>query len=313
MNKNLAELLICPDCLPGEHGLKSRPRDSNGDEIMAGTLVCPACGRRYPVHGGVAEILPQSHTKPGPVSKQYESEAVTAAYLWAHFADFMEDPLAGDAYARWSDLLGDGAPLALDVGCAVGRMTLEMGRRCNFTVGIDRSAAFVHAARRLARKGRIDFHLPLEGDLKTEHRLILPEPLRSVPVEFIVADALALPFAADSLALVTTLNVVDKVPKPLQHLQETNRVSRRNGARWLFSDPFSWSSDVAGEDQWLGGKENGEFAGRGKTNVLALLQGKGGHIRPAWRIETEGALWWKIRNHGNHYELIRSEFIVATR
>jgi hypothetical protein len=42
-----------------------------------------------------------------------------------------------------------------------------------------------------------------------------------------------------------SLNMVDKLPKPLVHLAEINRLAQISGAQFLFSDPFSWSKEVA--------------------------------------------------------------------
>ena len=80
-----------------------------------------------------------------------------------------------------------------------------------------------------------------------------------------------------------------------------------------FSDPFSWSTEVAPEEDWLGGKPNGQFAGKGKNNIMALLEGKMGGLSPVWHVEAHGRMWWKIRTHSNHFELIRGCFIKASR
>jgi hypothetical protein len=106
---------------------------------------------------------------------------------------------------------------------------------------------------------------------------------------------------------------VDKIPFPIKHLTEMNRVARQHGAQFVFSDPFSWSQDVAEEKNWLGGRNNGTFSGRGMDNVIALLKGQEGILRPPWEIEDQGHIWWKIRTHRNHFELIRSCFVKAHR
>jgi hypothetical protein len=128
-----------------------------------------------------------------------------------------------------------------------------------------------------------------------------------------VGDIQALPFRSAQFSSVASLNLVDKVPRPLLHLQEMNRVAKRRDAQFLFSDPFSWSEAITPAKHWLGGTENGSFSGRGRDNVMALLNGRGDHMLPPWRIEQNGDLWWKIRTHENHFELIRSCFIKAGR
>ena len=46
---------------------------------------------------------------------------------------------------------------------------------------------------------------------------------------------------------------------------------------------------------------------------LSILADPAGELAPAWRVDETGHVWWKIRTHANHYELIRSCFIRACR
>jgi hypothetical protein len=48
-------------------------------------------------------------------------------------------------------------------------------------------------------------------------------------------------------------------------------------------------------------------------NVVGLLAGKRGKFSPPWNIDKQGHVWWKIRTHRNHFEIIRSCFIKARR
>jgi hypothetical protein len=97
------------------------------------------------------------------------------------------------------------------------------------------------------------------------------------------------------------------------HLSEVNRSAKRSDAQFLFSDPFSWSTSAASEEDWLGGTTYGGFSGRGRDNIIDLLEGTKGDLSPPWTIEKDGHVWWKIRTHANHFELIRSCFIKAVR
>ena len=132
-------------------------------------------------------------------------------------------------------------------------------------------------------------------------------------VEFIVADAQRLPFAAAAATSVASLNLVDKLPKPYAHLQEINRVAGTTGSQLLLSDPFSWSIEAAEIDQWLGGKEDGPYAGKGLDNIVAILRHGHEGLSPGWQVTQCDHVWWKIRTHSNHYELIRSCFLKAVR
>jgi hypothetical protein len=47
--------------------------------------------------------------------------------------------------------------------------------------------------------------------------------------------------------------------------------------------------------------------------LQAILEGRTGEISPPWMVQKRGNVWWKIRNHRNHFELIRSCFLKVIR
>ncbi len=314
MNKALCRHLICPACLPFEQPLTCKVAAASGPDILSGVLGCRRCGETYPIIDGLAVLLVGGLPLTDRGGDGYEAAATVSSYLWSHYADWMGDHDATDAYRQWGRLLAtDSGENCLDVGCAVGRFVFELAPTAGLVVGVDRSVSFVKSARRLMRGGEIFFDQVEEGRLVRCRRIALPPLQQRNNVEFIVADALALPFAGGMFGAVASLNVVDKIPAPLAHLKELNRVARNSRAGFLFSDPFSWSDACAPESEWLGGTDRGAFSGFGRENVRHLMTGKGGHLTPAWRIDGEGALTWKIRTHRNHFELITSEYILARR
>ncbi|HEY5521545.1 MAG TPA: methyltransferase domain-containing protein [Desulfuromonadaceae bacterium] len=312
MKKHLLDLIICPRCLPGEYPLMADiGREIDGD-IETGSLNCPQCGARFPIVEGVALLDPYA-TDSQRTANKYETDDVVSSYLWSHFGELIADEHASQAYSTWAGLMQPQAGIALDAGGAVGRFTFEMSTRCDFAVGIDTSLAFIRAARQLMRERSMLVPLKDEGLLRREVTICLPVDWRSDRVEFFVANALALPFRRKSIALFSSLNLVDKVPSPIQHLREMNRVTLDTKAQFVLSDPFSWSTEAAPVEEWLGGKSDGPFAGKGLANVTALLADDRGELAPAWRLDESGSVWWKIRTHSNHFELIRSCFVHASR
>ncbi|MBF0495079.1 MAG: methyltransferase domain-containing protein [Deltaproteobacteria bacterium] len=314
MKTKLLDWIICPSCLPMENGLSCRIESQNSREIITGTLHCTQCGAAYPIQDGLACILPRCLYSDQVRPSKYEDLISLSAYLWGHYADIFHDPDASSAYTAWSDLLDPTPGPALDLGCAVGRFTFELSRKFDFAIGLDNSIQFVTAARRLMTQGRIDFSLVDEGRLKSHQNITLPSSWDTDRVEFIVADALALPFKSGLFSAVSSLNLLDKVPRPLVHLQELNRISRNAGAQLLLSDPYSWSTEVAAEENWLGGVLTGPFTGKGRDNVMALLCGRRpDSLNPGWDVRYRGEVWWRLRNHANHFELIRSCYIKTMR
>jgi len=55
MKRWLMDILCCPVC-KGEIELSVTEED--GEEIMEGTLWCPACSVDYPIHEGIPNLLP---------------------------------------------------------------------------------------------------------------------------------------------------------------------------------------------------------------------------------------------------------------
>lgn len=312
MKAILVELLICPGCLPQERGLELKTEETEADDIVRGDLMCGNCGRSFPIRDGLADLDPGAKTRARAASK-YETPTALSSYLWSHFASVLQDRESSGAYIKWAGLMSPHDGLALDIGCATGRFAFEMAQKCDFVIGLDNSVAFIRTARELMRRRRKQLNLPDEGRLTFTRELVLPPEWTTSNMEFIVADAQALPFRFNQFASVASLNMVDKLTRPLEHLTESNRVAAEHDAQFLLSDPFSWSSEAAAEEDWLGGRPDGPFAGHGLENIISLLADAEGPMRPRWDIEDQGHIWWKIRTHSNHFELIRSRYVKSHR
>ena len=313
MKRFLLPHLICPACLPREIGLELSSDHEVREDIVTGSLTCSRCKIRYPIRDGVAQLLPDPATGPTGGQWRYEEPGSVARYLWSHYADLAGDPENAQAIAAWSDCLLKQSLSAIDAGCSVGRLTFEMGARNDWAVGCDLSLSFIKAARRLAQERQLSFSLPLEGTIQETFRVTLPESWSTDHLEFVVADALRLPFARHTFQQSASLNLLDRVSYPLAHLYEMNRVAvPRNGA-FLFASPFSWERTAAPEELWLGGTLVGKYRGAGIENVRLLLEGGEKILSPPWHVSASGAITWLMRSHRNHRELIRSEFLNVVR
>ncbi len=309
----LTEFLICPNCLPDEHQLISYDIELDKDEILSGYLRCQYCDTRYPILEGIAFMQKPTNTQKPASLLKYETDHLLASYLWSHYSDLFNDQNATESYKIWADLISPSEGLCLDAGCAVGRFTFEMSNKNQFTVGMDNSHAFIRKARQFLHNPQIDISMPIEGLLLESKTFSVPQTWNMDKVDFIVGDALRIPFRKGLFSSMASLNLIDKVPLPIKHLTEMNRVAKDENSQFLISDPFSWSEDIAKREDWLGGTTSGIFSGYAKNNLLSLLGSENEIIRPCWTIETQGDLWWKIRNHKNHFEHIRSCFIKAKR
>ncbi len=313
MKKEILEMLICPICLPEEQDLNPHIKEEEENDILEGFLSCARCGREYPIQSGIAFLDPNSpHTTQTTPSK-YEEASVLSSYMWSHYGDLLDEENASAAYRDWNNLMRPLSGVAIDAGSAVGRFTFELGQKSDFAIGIDNSLSFIRTARELMLTREKEIQLQQEGLVTRKATVTLPKTWKNGNMEFLVGDAQRLPFKSGVFSSLASLNLVDKVPKPLKHLEEMNRVAKPEQAQFLFSDPFSWSEEVTGPENWLGGTLQGTYSGNGVENVMGILNGKKNGFRPQWNIEKNGHIWWKIRTHQNHFELIRSCFVKANR
>jgi uncharacterized protein YbaR (Trm112 family) len=313
MKQFLLPYLICPACLPAEMPLEVTSKRVVHDDIVSGELSCRKCRKRFPIKEGIAYLLPDPSGFSGGGQMKYDESEMVNRYLWSHYGDLTGDVKGTAANVAWAALLAEGSTSAFDAGCAVGRLTFEMATRSSWAVGCDLSVNFIRTARRLVHERRYTFSLPLEGNLRETFQCELPAEWRFDNLEFVVANAMAVPFAKDTFQQISSLNLLDRVSYPLAHLFEMNRVAHPRGASFLFGDPFSWSTSSAPEERWLGGTVQGEYAGRGIDNVRRLLTAQKSILSPAWQVAREGSITWEMRTHTNHRELIRSEYLRAER
>jgi SAM-dependent methyltransferase len=125
--------LVCPAC---RVDLVLAVDRAAGEEILEGTLSCPACVRVYPVTRGVPRFVDRG---------QY---AESFGFQWTRFRTVQLDSVNGtdqsarelDATTGWTeaDLRGQ---LVLDAGVGAGRFAEVVARRGGEVVGVDLTAA----------------------------------------------------------------------------------------------------------------------------------------------------------------------------
>jgi len=313
MKRWLQEKLICPECAPEEHPLTLRvTREQDGD-VLEGELECVSCQRVYGIEEGVAVLLPESSMALLSADSGYNSKAMLSSYLWSHFSEFFNGTGATDAYRTWSSYFVKTHGWALDTGCAVGRLSFELSKTHSRVVGMDTSLSFIKKARQLLKQKRLEFELIVEGHLTERQSCEFDRDWNYDRVEFVVADAMALPFQRTLFSTATSINVLEKVPQPLHHLANINHVLKDDNAMFVFSDPFSWDEAVSAPDVWLSGRTEGPYKGRGIDTISRLMTGDGGTFHPPFEILDQGDVGWKIRKTENLWEHITSQFLVGVR
>jgi SAM-dependent methyltransferase/uncharacterized protein YbaR (Trm112 family) len=311
----VAEQLICPECLPDENVLELAVSRQGSDDVHEGELLCPICGCDYPIRDGIARVLPRETAVHIDGHGGYNAPLMLSAYLWSHFSDLMGDVRATDAYGVWAANIPSIQGNALDIGCAVGRLSFELSRTHDRVIGVDTSPAFIAKAREICRSKEVDFDLVVEGHLCEHRHLSLDRKWNFEHVDFIVADALALPFPGQSFAGAAAINLLEKVPNPLKHLKEVNRVLKTDESMFLFSDPFSWDPAFSRPELWLGGQRNGDgpYSHRGIDTMRRFFGGEFGVFDPPLGIAAQGDVSWTIRKTPNLWEQITSQFLLGRR
>lgn len=144
---------------------------------------------------------------------------------------------------------------ALDVGCAVGRSAFELARHFSHVTGVDFSESFIRIARQVRDTGVIRYRVPVEGELfETVERSLEHLGLTGVRerVDFVRADALALPEELTGYDLIFAGNLIDRLPSPRLFLSSLRRRLTPQGLLVLTS-PYTWMAEFTPREQWLGG------------------------------------------------------------
>jgi SAM-dependent methyltransferase len=208
MKDELRRLLRCPDC---SGSLELQAGTSDGDDVLEGTLRCPA-GHAWPIVRGIPRFVPP------------ENYAGSFGRQWNKFRGEQLDSFTGSTLSldrfrdvtRWSpeDLAGR---WVLDAGCGAGRfaeIALQLGAN---VVALDLSSAVEACRENLARRYPGRLHV-VQGDI------------------------FRLPFAQGSFDLGYSIGVLQHTPDPLRALDSVARAVRPGGelAVWIYE--LTWKS-----------------------------------------------------------------------
>jgi ubiquinone/menaquinone biosynthesis C-methylase UbiE/uncharacterized protein YbaR (Trm112 family) len=208
MKKGFLDILRCPDC----KGTLSVTDDKiDGDEIVAGKLVCQGCQGTFPISEmGVPQMLPAALQSETPQDEDFQRKKIEMATRDEQVTVYdklplllafgrIEIPLSIKyAQLRPTDTLLEG-------GCGNGRMTQEFARCVKRLVALDFSLASIHMnLERLKSAGVTNVDL-VQGDLSH------------------------LPMATDAFDRVVSCQVIEHLPSHdsrAKAIKEFSRVSK---------------------------------------------------------------------------------------
>jgi SAM-dependent methyltransferase len=280
---------------------------ADGDDVIEGALLCPACSREHPIVDGipivVADLVSWGSHQLDALLRRDDLDPFTESLLGDVAGpgggyDRERSNLSGYGHGHWGggaypELLVQATALLdeppsgawVDLGCAVGRGTLELARTCELAVGVDLSFGMLRVAERVRREGRAVFPLRRTGVVYDRTEVEVPD----VPADrmsFWCCDVGALPFADGSFAGALSLNVLDCAASPAAHLTEMRRVITGHA---LLSTPYDWSPAATPFEQWIGGhSQRGDDEGSSAKALRRYLPQLG------FAIEAEREVPWSV-------------------
>jgi SAM-dependent methyltransferase/uncharacterized protein YbaR (Trm112 family) len=343
---------VCPRCRTGALRLTREMRSEDAD-IIEGLIECQNqdCRHLYPIVDGIPILLADLRTflqnqtlgllVRGDLSEEMVSvlaECYGAAspldinrqhlstYGWTHYGDLDAEegtgpPAIVTILRAGLDRLAEAGigpgPVAIDLGCAVGRSTFELAARTQeegaLVVGVDLNIAMLRVASAALRTGRVSYPLRRVG-LVYEERSARLQQDGADRVDFWCADVLALPFGSETFDLAASINLIDCVQSPLDHLKSLRDVVREGGGA-LVASPFDWQPGATSIEAWIGGHSPYDERQGRSENVLRSLIG-GDHpakVDGLEIIDEIDGLEWPVRLHDRSVMQYRVDLFVLGR
>ncbi|MDX1948687.1 MAG: methyltransferase domain-containing protein [Pirellulaceae bacterium] len=203
----------------------------------------------------------------------------------------------------------------LDLGCGPGRTTFELARRTGrLALGIDLNFALLKTADLVLREGRVRYARRRAGIAYDRRDFAVPAKARGGQAEFCVADATALPFAHEQMALVVALNLLDSIASPLALLESIRNVLLPGGQA-IIASPYDWSAAATPVENWLGGHSQRAPGGGDPAQVLrALVMGQHSQAIAGLELLHEvDNIPWEVRLHERSVTQYRVHLVVVRR
>ena len=293
---------ICPVCLLGGAS-EARLRIlhvERGDStrIVEGALSCSSCKFEYPILDGIPLImanvrevvrnqlpalLQRTDVSPyaasfladcaGPDSVYERDRYRIGAYAHAHWADASHGASELSRAALALAPAPNPSSIWLDVGCSLGRSAVELVRAgAGLVAALDLNLGMLRAFADLLATGTVRYDLRRVGVVYDRREIAIELPANiQERIAVWACDATALPFAQGIAQGALSLNLIDCMAYPINHLSEVARVLD-SGGHALIASPFDWSSVATPFESWIGGHtQRGPMGGSSQAELERIL------------------------------------------
>lgn len=246
----------------GRHNLiKGGSFISTGNEALASARY--AFRRHFFQHAGFRYV--RSDNRAEDLSFVYESDKSVSEYLEFHYGDeYFGVQNFPSKIARIAISVTSNTPQkkALEIGCAVGRLSFELAKVFESVTGIDFSARFVKNAVQMKEQGIVKYKIKKEGesyDAREVHasEFGIDEETRD-RCEFWQGDACNLKPHFSGYDLIVAANLIDRLYDPKKFLTDIPKRLNDKGVL-VITSPYSWDEEHTKKDKWLTAEEGGGF------------------------------------------------------
>lgn len=289
MNREALNLLRCPNRLEGGKLCLSALEKGNN------VLRCSKCGKEWETRNEIPIMREQKCKRcraPLGVEQikceecgfrdRHETQQYLNMYHDAHFGSYILDtsidafiPL-GVTEAFYQQIVNVCIPYitsescCLDLGCAFGRLSLELAKRSRYVIGLDWSIHYIRSALKI-----VLFNKKVIIRINDIGERCRKAPLKGFGIkncDFVVGDAQNIPFDDSSFDFVLCANLVDRVSEPNRMVDEIRRVLKMNGVVAI-TDAFSWQEEYTPERQFWGKDNLCDFLPKGKWEIKPQIDG----------------------------------------
>ena len=218
--------------------------------------------RHFYQHAGLRTVA-SSHRVSVPANT-YEMDDSIARYCEFHFGrTYFDVPNFPRTLAQLCLRFAQDKPRhsALDLGCSVGRASLELARGFGQVTGLDFSARQIQVGVELLQHRFVRYPCLEQGELFSMREVTLTdldlEMIRE-KVGFYQADACNLKALYTGYDLILAANLIDRLYDPRKFLTMIHE--RLNpGGLLVIASPYSWDEAITEKNKWLGGiRKDGE-------------------------------------------------------